>query len=281
YFLLLGEGARKLLSKLTQKERETFYEDVRTIYHTIAEYLKKNLPLRNSFLRDIQILHPSYRSVQYSDDIVRIARTVPGLLSDQEIDYTRDEWLNYSLEHIDETWYIKEKKKDYLGAEIVIYHRIDYYWNKVQINKEIIKSVQSSYLVYKQDLHFKKVAAERLEKENKENLKEAEICKEILNEEDELLLKQKTLQRELNDATSIIADASERLQLALKKKDSIEIDRSTILIHGGNTKSKEINEQLSKVTEELIKIQKKRKSKFSQQQQKRQKTLTDASIILN
>ncbi|CAF3752804.1 unnamed protein product [Rotaria sp. Silwood1] len=151
----------------------------------------------------------------------------------------------------------------------------------VQINKEIIKSVQSSYLVYKQDLHFKKVAAERLEKENKENLKEAEICKEILNEEDELLLKQKTLQRELNDATSIIADASERLQLALKKKDSIEIDRSTILIHGGNTKSKEINEQLSKVTEELIKIQKKRKSKFSQQQQKRQKTLTDASIILN
>ncbi|CAF1331520.1 unnamed protein product [Rotaria sp. Silwood1] len=151
----------------------------------------------------------------------------------------------------------------------------------VQINKEIIKSVQSSYLVYKQDLHFKKVAAERLEKENKENLKEAEICKEILNEEDELLLKQKTLQRELNDATSIIADASERLQLALKKKDSIEIDRSTILIHGGNTKSKEINEQLSKVTEELIKIQKKQKNKFSQQQQKRQKTLTDASIILN
>ncbi|CAF4919690.1 unnamed protein product [Rotaria sp. Silwood1] len=151
----------------------------------------------------------------------------------------------------------------------------------VQINKEIIKSVQSSYLVYKQDLHLKKVAAERLEKENKENLKEAEIYKEILNEEDELLLKQKTLQHELNDATSIIADASERLQLALKKKDSIEIDRSTILIHGGNTKSKEINEQLSKVTEELIKIQKKRKSKFSQQQQKRQKTLTDASIILN
>ncbi|CAF1535172.1 unnamed protein product, partial [Rotaria sp. Silwood1] len=127
----IGEGARKLLSNLTQKERETFYEDIRTIYHTIAEYLKKNLPLRNSFLRDIQILHPSYRSVQYSDDIVRIARTVPGLLSDQEIDYTRDEWLNYSLEHIDETWYIKEKKKDYLGAEIVIYHRIDYYWNKV------------------------------------------------------------------------------------------------------------------------------------------------------
>jgi hypothetical protein len=49
--------------------------------------------------------------------------------------------------------------------------------------------------------------------------------------------------------------------LQLKKKDSIDIDRATILIEGGNTKSKQISEQLSKVTEEeeLIKIQKKTK----------------------
>ena len=54
-----------------------------------------------------------------------------GLLTDREIDYSRDEWLNYSLDNIDEKWYIKEKKEDDSGNECIIYHRIDYYWNKV------------------------------------------------------------------------------------------------------------------------------------------------------
>ncbi|CAF1584973.1 unnamed protein product [Rotaria magnacalcarata] len=59
----IGEETLKLLNHLTQKERETFFEDVRKIYHTTAEYFKKNVPLKNSFLSDVQILHPSYRSV--------------------------------------------------------------------------------------------------------------------------------------------------------------------------------------------------------------------------
>jgi hypothetical protein len=57
----------------------------------------------------------------------------------------------------------------------------------------------------------------------------------------------------------LITDDSERLQVAIKKKDTLDIDRATILIDGGNTKNKTISEQLSKVTEELIKIQKKAK----------------------
>ncbi|CAF4943706.1 unnamed protein product, partial [Rotaria socialis] len=302
----IGEETRKLLNHLTQKERETFFEDVKKIYHTTAEYLKKI-------------------SVQYSDEIVRIARAVPGLLTAREIDYSRDEWLIYSLDNnIDENWYIKEKKKDCSGSELIIYHRIDYYWNKVlnittangiakyptlnkliksiliiphgnadvergfsinenlvPINKEIIKSVRTSSFLYKQDLQSKKRASQRPEKENTESLQAAELCKQALQEEDGLLSKQKALQSELHEATSIIADASGRLQLAIKNKDNLEIQRSTILIDGGNTKSKAINEQLSKVIEELIKIQTKRKNNFTQQQQKRQKTLTNASIILN
>jgi hypothetical protein len=89
------------------------------------------LPFNNSFLRDVQILHPSFKSAQYTDEIVRIARAIPGLLTDREIDYTRDEWLHYSLDNIDEKWYVKEKKKDDSGSECITYHRIDYYWNKV------------------------------------------------------------------------------------------------------------------------------------------------------
>ena len=70
-------------------------------------------------------------------------------------------------------------------------------------------------------------------------------------------------------SNSIVTDGTEHLQLAIKKKDSLDMDRATILIEGGNTKNKKISEQLSKVTEELIKIQKKRKDKFSQQQQQK------------
>lgn len=71
---------------------------------------------------------------------------------------------------------------------------------------------------------MKKQAVERIENENKENLKEAEACREMINEEDQLLLQQKTLQDELKIATAIIADANERLLLVVKKKDNIEID---------------------------------------------------------
>ncbi len=130
--------------------------------------------------------------------------------------------------------------------------------------------------MYKQDLDAKKAARERLEKENTERLQAYSVDKQILEEEEELLKKQKDLQNELRTASLIVTDGSERLQLAIRTKDNIDIDRATILIEGGNTKSKQISEQLSKVTEELIKIQKKRKEKFShEQQQKRQKPTTD------
>jgi hypothetical protein len=50
------------------------------------------------------------------------------------------------------------------------------------------------------------------------------------------------------------------------------MDRASILIDGGNMRNKSINEQLVKVTEDLIKIQKKRKDACGQLQRlKRQK----------
>ncbi len=123
---MLWEGCRKLLTHLTQQEREIFFQDVKKIYHATAEYFKKNLALKNSFLRDVKILNPSFKWAQYADELIRIARSIPGLLTDQEIDYCRDEWLNYSLDNIDEKSYIKEIKNDDSGSECVTYHRIDY-----------------------------------------------------------------------------------------------------------------------------------------------------------
>ncbi len=72
--------------------------------------------------------------------------------------------------------------------------------------------------MYKQDLDAKKAARERLEKENTERLQAYSADKQVLEEEEELLKKQKDLQHELRAANLIITDASELLQLAIKKK---------------------------------------------------------------
>lgn len=76
-------------------------------------------------------MHHSLKNERSSDQIIRVARAVPYLLNDNEIDSLRDEWLSYSFETIDEKWIIKKQEIDSDGNERIIYHRIDYYWNNV------------------------------------------------------------------------------------------------------------------------------------------------------
>ena len=144
------------------------------------------------------------------------------------------------------------------------------------INRELIKAVQNSYLLYKKELEIVKAATQRLEKEKEEREAANEIYKQVMKEEEELLIKQKDLQRQQQEANLIIANGSARLQLAIKNKNSIDISRATILIEGGNNQSTTIGVELMKVTEDLIKIQRKRKDAFAkQQQQKKQKITLD------
>lgn len=131
-FFCLGDETRKSLTSLSKEERESFLQDVRNIYQSIASYLKSSLPLNNLFLRGVKILGVSHRSdPEGSDAIVRIGRYIPGLLSSSEIDLLSDEWLMYSVEVIDDSWIIKRKYNDPEGMEHVEYHGIDFYWNKV------------------------------------------------------------------------------------------------------------------------------------------------------
>jgi len=91
-----------------------------------------NLPLNNSFLRDMQILGATHcGDPEGSDTVVRIGRYIPGLLSANEIDLLANEWMMYSIETIDDSWIIKRKYDDLEGQEHVEYHELDYYWSKV------------------------------------------------------------------------------------------------------------------------------------------------------
>jgi myosin heavy subunit len=133
--------------------------------------------------------------------------------------------------------------------------------------------VQKSSAIYREELVRTKAALEKLENERKERENADEIHQQALREEEELLTIQRDLQTQQQEVNVIISDGSSRLQAAIRKKDSISIDSASILIEGGNVRSKSISEQLSKVTDDLIKIQNKRKDahRSVQQYHKRQK----------
>jgi hypothetical protein len=83
-------------------------------------------------LRDLQVLGHSSRSDPLSgDQIVRVGRAIPNLLTDRDIDDLMNEWMLYSIELVDQSWIIKDKYTDSNGNDHIKYHSIDYYWNMV------------------------------------------------------------------------------------------------------------------------------------------------------
>jgi len=102
------------------------------MYHAIADNLKKHLPLKNTFLKDLHVLDPASRTQPDSvDKMIRIGRAMPKLLTDTEIDRIRNEYMMYAAENIDESWHIKNKYQDPDGNNQIEFNRVDYYWNKV------------------------------------------------------------------------------------------------------------------------------------------------------
>ncbi|CAF4367356.1 unnamed protein product [Rotaria sp. Silwood2] len=127
-----GEEARRLLVDVSASDRATFFHDVKMIYHAIADNLKKHLPLKNTFLKDLHVLDPASRTKEDSaDTMIRVGRAIPKLLSNAEINRIRHEFMMYAAETIDQSWYIKNKYHDSDGNNHTEYQQIDYYWNKV------------------------------------------------------------------------------------------------------------------------------------------------------
>ncbi|CAF4493757.1 unnamed protein product, partial [Rotaria sp. Silwood2] len=130
--LQIGEEARRLLVDVSASDCATFFHDVKMIYHAIADNLKKHLPLKNTFLKDLHVLDPASRTKEDSaDTMIRVGRAIPKLLSNAEINRIRHEFMMYAAETIDQSWYIKNKYHDSDGNNHTEYQQIDYYWNKV------------------------------------------------------------------------------------------------------------------------------------------------------
>lgn len=355
-YSILGEEARRLLAEVSAADRAIFFQDVKMIYHAIADNLSKHLPLKNMLLKDLHVLNPTLKSKDdLPDAMVRIARAIPKLLSQSEIDRVRYESMMYTAEDIQESWHIKNKFQDSDGNTHIEYHRVDFYWNKVlsitahsglpkypvlskliknvlilshgnsdvergfsinehlvtedrtllsqssinglrstldgihffgsgtahmvPIKAEMIRAVQKAKSLYNEEqLSLKKIvdAEKEAEEANKNFNQEIKI---LIEQEHELLSKQKELQDNQKKAQLLIGEGHERLDNALKKGDIIDAQAANALIGAGDEKVKSISEELIKVTNELIKIQSKRKNAFSHAQSfnnKKQKIMTTA-----
>ncbi|CAF0943836.1 unnamed protein product [Rotaria sordida] len=238
------QGAELLLIdyKLAEKQfnDKQIKIDVRNILHSIASYLKLNLPLDNSFLRDIQILRISRRSdPEGSNTIVRTGRCVLGLLSSNEIDLLSNEWLMYSLEIIDNSWIIKRKYNDFEGKEHIEYHEIDYYWNKNILiishgNSDVERdfSINSNLLTEERTL---------LSEKSINGLRGIFDIVDFFG--DGSVHK---LQSEQKAAQMLLEEGNQRLENALKKSKS------------GTEKIKSIDEEMTKIMEDVSVIQQKR-----------------------
>ncbi|CAF3588591.1 unnamed protein product [Rotaria socialis] len=346
--LQIGEEARRLLVDVSASDRATFFHDVKSIYHAIADNLKKYLPLKNTFLKDLHVLDPASRTKQDSaDTMIRVGRAIPKLLSNAEIDRIRYEFMMYVAETIDQSWYIKNKYHDSDDNNHTEYQQIDYYWNKtlslttsfglpkyptlskivkniliishgnldaergfsinehivtenrtllslssinglrstwdaikfygvgsphrISIKIDMIRAVQKSKSVYNQEqLSLKSLANREKEQSDKHEHTNGEM-KKLIDRENQLLSKQKGLHDKQKKAQLLVDEGRQRLDNALKKADIIDAQAANALIGAGDEQVKLISDKLFKITDELLKIQSKRKNVLSHVQNKKQK----------
>ncbi|CAF4421610.1 unnamed protein product [Rotaria sp. Silwood2] len=76
-------------------------------------------------------MHPLQRHHESSSkSLMIIARDLPQLLSDDDLDYLNVEWRLYENETIPEEWY-QQKTTSGGSDEVIKYHPVDHYWRHV------------------------------------------------------------------------------------------------------------------------------------------------------
>ena len=108
----------------TLKPPDLEMNKMKECYVVIAKYLIKNLPIENSFLKNLDILHPLMRTqAGTSRGLKKIPVAVPRVILEVDVHSAVAEWDLYMHEEIPKNWYIKEVIEDK-----TTYHRIDHYF---------------------------------------------------------------------------------------------------------------------------------------------------------
>ena len=119
----IGEQTRKMLSTLQPNHQKIALSGMRTFFQSTTIYLLNHLPIGDTFVRDLTILHPDMREIDAGDRCIRrIAQSLPQVVKDNHVPLVVDEWKLYRRQEIPEDWF----KTDEAGST-----RIDHYWARV------------------------------------------------------------------------------------------------------------------------------------------------------
>ena len=119
----IGEQTHKMLSTLQPNHQKIALSGMRTFFQSTTIYLLNHLPIGDTFVRDLTILHPDMREIDAGDRCIRrIAQSLPQVVKDNHVPLVVDEWKLYRRQEIPEDWF----KTDEAGRT-----RIDHYWARV------------------------------------------------------------------------------------------------------------------------------------------------------
>ena len=92
----------RLLSrgKISQRDYVEFYARSQKFYARCVSLLLKSLPLKNTILRDLQVLHPLSRQAQWSTDAVKRLAFAIKLIPREKVDQMVDEWRQFRAEEL-------------------------------------------------------------------------------------------------------------------------------------------------------------------------------------
>lgn len=144
---------------------------------------------------------------------------------------------------------------------------------------DMLRAVQKSSSLYKEEMSKVKAmfVVSQQEKDHHEKLEVEK--KKLLEQEKELMLKYKTLQSEQKTARMLLEEANQRLENSLSKGDFTDLQAAYALSKTGTEKIKLIDEEMTKVMENISAIQQKR-THAEREQSKKKKTSVSEQLVI-
>ena len=125
----IGETTRRMLAKLPSDQQKRPLMDMRAFLQNTTQYLLNHLPIGDTLLRDLGVLHPAAKEAEDGSRCIRrFARTLHQIVQPDEIPSIFDEWNIYQHQDIPEEWYCVAKDRE---GDVTEWCRIDDYWSKV------------------------------------------------------------------------------------------------------------------------------------------------------
>ena len=131
-----------LSNKISNEDYHKFFKRAKSFFKDVVGQLLKKLPIDNSILRDLQVLHPICRTSESSVEAIRRLAAAISLYPQDKIDEVVAEWRCFQVDTIPDEWLPRgddatlcdsssEDDDECDDNENWVSNRLDSYWIKV------------------------------------------------------------------------------------------------------------------------------------------------------